>query len=56
MRADVLGLGWRSCFLINLPIGVVALAATPRVVPESRGGAQRLDLVGDGAADRRPDA
>ncbi|HTW99311.1 MAG TPA: MFS transporter, partial [Acidimicrobiales bacterium] len=33
--ADPAGLGWRSCFLINLPIGLVALAATVRAVPES---------------------
>jgi EmrB/QacA subfamily drug resistance transporter len=39
--------GWRSIFLINIPIGVVALALTPQLVPESRNerGA-RLDLVG----------
>ena len=39
-------LGWRGCFLINLPVGLAALAFT-RVVPESR--AERrapLDLWG----------
>jgi len=36
VQADVAGLGWRSCFLINVPIGVVALALAPRLVPESR--------------------
>jgi EmrB/QacA subfamily drug resistance transporter len=49
VHADVAGLGWRSCFLINVPIGLAALALTPRLVPESR--AQRrspLDLVGVG--------
>jgi EmrB/QacA subfamily drug resistance transporter len=30
------GLGWRSCFLINIPIGALALAAAPRLVRESR--------------------
>ena len=30
------GLGWRSCFLINVPVGAVALTLVPRVVPESR--------------------
>jgi len=45
IRADLLGLDWRSCFLINLPIGVAALAML-RAVPESRGGAARLDLPG----------
>jgi EmrB/QacA subfamily drug resistance transporter len=37
IRADVLGLDWRTCFLINVPVGVAAVALTPRVVPESRG-------------------
>jgi MFS family permease len=36
VQTDVLGLGWRGCFLINVPIGLVALAITPRLVPESR--------------------
>jgi EmrB/QacA subfamily drug resistance transporter len=41
------GLGWRSCFLINLPIGAVALALTSRLVPESRReDAGRIDLTG----------
>jgi EmrB/QacA subfamily drug resistance transporter len=47
IHADVLGLGWRACFLINLPIGALVLAALPRVVPRSAGtGAARLDLTG----------
>jgi Na+/melibiose symporter-like transporter len=34
-------------FLINIPIGLLALAVAPRLVPESRaGGARRLDLIG----------
>lgn len=40
-------LGWRGCFLINLPIGLAALLLAPRVIPElpaSRG--SRLDLPG----------
>lgn len=47
IRADLLGLGWRSCFLINLPIGLAALAAVRRCLPESRA-PQRpgLDPVG----------
>ena len=36
VQTDVLGLGWRGCFLINVPIGLAALALTPRLVPESR--------------------
>jgi EmrB/QacA subfamily drug resistance transporter len=47
ISADVFGLGWRACFLINLPIGIVALALIPKLVPESRApGRPRLDLVG----------
>ncbi|PWU58719.1 MFS transporter [Micromonospora globispora] len=45
IRADLFGLDWRLCFLINLPIGVAALAFLRRV-PESRHPATRLDLAG----------
>jgi EmrB/QacA subfamily drug resistance transporter len=41
-----LGLGWRACFLINVPIGIAALLLTLRVVPESRADGTRLDPVG----------
>ncbi|MEY9858953.1 EmrB/QacA subfamily drug resistance transporter [Catenulispora sp. GAS73] len=42
------GLGWRSCFLINVPVGAVALTLVPRAVPESRaeGARTRLDVPG----------
>jgi EmrB/QacA subfamily drug resistance transporter len=44
---DPAGLGWRSCFLINVPIGLAALAAVPACVPESRGeSAAGLDIAG----------
>ncbi|MFF1307119.1 MFS transporter [Streptomyces sp. NPDC058307] len=47
IQADVAGLGWRSCFLINVPIGVAALLLTSRVVPESRAPQSgRLDIPG----------
>ncbi|MCC5577718.1 MFS transporter [Microtetraspora sp. AC03309] len=47
IQADLFGLGWRACFLINVPIGVAALAVTGRLVPESRlDGVVRLDLGG----------
>ena len=36
VQANPAGLGWRSCFLINVPIGLLALALAPRVMPESR--------------------
>jgi EmrB/QacA subfamily drug resistance transporter len=44
---DLLGIGWRACFLINVPIGVAALVLTARMTPESRvPGAPPLDLFG----------
>ncbi|MFR9776556.1 MFS transporter [Micromonospora sp. MS34] len=47
IRADVAGLGWRSIFLINVPIGAAAVAAARRLVPGSRSATgARLDLVG----------
>jgi hypothetical protein len=46
-RADVAGLGWRTVFLINIPLGLAGLALAPLLVPESRAmDASRLDLVG----------
>jgi EmrB/QacA subfamily drug resistance transporter len=48
VHADVAGLGWRSVFLINLPVGAGALLLAPRQVPESRAAGSRLDLVGTG--------
>ena len=45
VQTDVLSLGWRGCFLINVPLGLAALIATPRLVPESRadvGGERRI--------------
>lgn len=39
--------GWPWIFLINVPIGALALALSPRLLPESRANAgQRLDLLG----------
>ncbi|MEW2521229.1 MFS transporter [Actinacidiphila alni] len=47
IKADVFGLGWRACFLINLPVGLLALALVPRALAESRAPRRpRLDLVG----------
>ena len=47
VQADVAGLGWRSCFLINVPVGLAALALAPRLVPESRAGrSSRIDVAG----------
>ncbi|GIH79536.1 MFS transporter [Planobispora longispora] len=45
--ADLFGTGWRMIFLINLPVGLLALAGAVRFLPESRSGhASRLDLTG----------
>jgi EmrB/QacA subfamily drug resistance transporter len=47
VESDLLGLGWRSCFLINVPVGAAALAFTHRLVPETRAErVSRLDVVG----------
>jgi EmrB/QacA subfamily drug resistance transporter len=47
IQANPAGLGWRTVFLINIPIGIAGLALAPRLVPESRAdGAPRLDLTG----------
>jgi len=47
IRGDVLGLGWRTCFLVNVPIGIVAVLLALRYVPESRAPRPiRLDLFG----------
>ncbi|CAG9180644.1 MFS transporter [Cupriavidus pampae] len=36
VSADIAGLGWRSAFLINLPVCAVVLALSPRLIPETR--------------------
>jgi EmrB/QacA subfamily drug resistance transporter len=47
VESDLWGLGWRIVFLMNLPIGLLAVIAGIRMLPESRApGAVRLDLVG----------
>ncbi|MEO3809954.1 MFS transporter [Sphaerisporangium sp. B11E5] len=47
ITVDVAGLNWRTIFLINIPIGAVALACVFRFVPESRNPrGTRLDLTG----------
>ncbi|WP_431824761.1 MFS transporter [Burkholderia sp. F1] len=41
------GLGWRTIFLVNLPIGVLALVGSRRFIPESRPPrGQRVDVPG----------
>jgi EmrB/QacA subfamily drug resistance transporter len=47
IQADILGLGWRVVFLINLPVGVVALTMSALVLGEGRGPRRGpLDLSG----------
>lgn len=47
VQADLFDLSWRPIFLINMPIGVLALAATTVLLRESRAAASaRLDLGG----------
>lgn len=47
---DPLGLGWRAVFLLNLPIGLVAIAMS-RMIPESTApNTSRLDWFGIGLA------
>jgi len=47
IEADILGLGWRSVFLVNIPIGIVALIVAWRILPRRDGDrAVRIDLLG----------
>lgn len=47
LGANLFGLTWRPIFLVNVPVGVIALAATARVLRESRSDIRlRLDLGG----------
>lgn len=48
MQLDPFGTGWRSLFLINLPLGVLALVLGGRVLPDGAPAhaGLRLDLVG----------
>ncbi|MCF2130053.1 MFS transporter [Strepomyces sp. STD 3.1] len=44
---DVFGLGWRSVFLVNVPIGLVAAACAAVLLPEARpGDRHELDIPG----------
>jgi EmrB/QacA subfamily drug resistance transporter len=46
IQADIGGSGWRSIFLLNVPVGVLGLLLAGRAIPESRGQQARLDLAG----------
>ncbi|TQS25420.1 MFS transporter [Microbispora sp. KK1-11] len=43
---NLLDLGWRAAFLVNVPAGVLAVAVARRTVAESHGPRTRLDLAG----------
>ncbi|MGC4192278.1 MAG: MFS transporter [Thermomicrobiales bacterium] len=45
--ADLFGLGWRSIFLVNVPVGIVAVSMALRLVPESFAPSRpKLDIPG----------
>lgn len=44
---NVLGLGWRGIFLVNVPIGIIAFIASARLVPETKTDRPlKMDLFG----------
>jgi EmrB/QacA subfamily drug resistance transporter len=46
-EADIAGIGWRAIFLVNVPVGFLALYAALRFIPESRSTARpNLDPLG----------
>jgi EmrB/QacA subfamily drug resistance transporter len=48
-EADLFGSGWRAIFLVNLPVGVLALTGALLTMPaRPRTGGQRIDPVGLG--------
>ena len=47
VTADIAGLGWRSIFLLNVPIGIAIFALAARFVPNTRSPHPlRLDILG----------
>ncbi|GAA5188537.1 hypothetical protein GCM10023322_39450 [Rugosimonospora acidiphila] len=47
VTADYFGIGWRMIFLINLPLGILAVLGAVKFLPASRAShATRLDLAG----------
>lgn len=45
--ADPAGLGWRSIFLVNIPVGLAALVSGAKLIPASRAGNdKRVDMTG----------
>ena len=49
VSANVFGLGWRAVFLVNVPVGVVAVVAAVKLLPETRAAHRlRVDVAGAG--------
>jgi EmrB/QacA subfamily drug resistance transporter len=47
IQANIFGLGWRAVFLVNVPVGILAVIVGTVVVPAARGQRRpRLDPVG----------
>src|ERR1700761_1930653 len=47
LQENVLGLGWRAIFLVNVPVGALALVASALLIPAARGLRKpRLDPIG----------
>jgi EmrB/QacA subfamily drug resistance transporter len=47
VELDLLGLGWRPIFLVNVPLGIVGVVAALKLVPDSRPpAAARIDATG----------
>ena len=47
IQANIFGLGWRAIFLVNVPVGVIAVIVASIVVPPARGQRRpRLDPLG----------
>ena len=55
IHLDIAGSGWRSIFLVNVPIGIAALVAAPRLLPETRVAAPRARRRREPAGGRRAD-
>lgn len=51
IEANIANLGWRPIFLVNIPVGIIAIIAAMIYLPKVKGApGQGLDLVGTGLA------
>eukprot|EP01133_Synstelium_polycarpum_P014665 gene14665-17342_t len=47
IRLNLMGLGWQSIFLINIPVGIFALSGSAKYLPEQRGAEKTtIDYLG----------